>query len=329
MKPFLIGLALLAALVGFSLLPSGGTPVPQAPPVVVQHPDDDRRLWEIRPIPTYGWEDDPPPVLLRTPEQDIELKAWTTCWSGPPRSFGRSVGYCADGAPAAPEKLPAVAGARAFDFWFGMPGWEFTATYNQLGTDCPHRWTVPAARVGKHQFRIDPAGPAGRYQVDLFGRGKQGDVAMSFVGETTIAGEVPAPTGYTAVLADHDGKLDSYGVELGLSGLAGRHEVATAQIRVTAANGRSTTLPVTRNEDATESGAGCYDAGSISFRAPDETGRRAAELGPAPFDYRVDLTLDGRKYVGTAVWPRDEDPDQAPGVPLTWSPDLPAYNVDH
>jgi hypothetical protein len=131
------------------------------------------------------------------------------------------------------------------------------------------------------------------------------------------------------VLADHDGKLDSYGVELGIDDLAARRDDASARITVTAANGRSTTVPVALNDGDGEAGAGCYDAGSLSFRAPDEAGRAAAALGPAPFDYRVDLTLDGRKYVGTAVWPRDEDPDQAPGVPLTWSPELPAYQVDH
>ena len=37
------------------------------------------------------------------------------------------------------------------------------------------------------------------------------------------------------------------------------------------------------------------------------------------------MTLDGTTYVGTAVWPRDEKPDEAPYTTLTFDPPLPAY----
>ena len=46
---------------------------------------------------------------------------------------------------------------------------------------------------------------------------------------------------------------------------------------------------------------------------------------PRPFDYRVEATLDGRTYVGTAVWPRDEKRDEAPYTTLTFEQPLPAY----
>lgn len=326
MKPLLLAVALLAALLGFSQLP---TPDDAHTEVVVTtgHPESPApSLWEMRPLPHYVWGPKPPPVVVRTPEADHELRAWTTCWSGPPRGLlRRSAAYCADGAPGLAGPLPLVRGGDVADFWFGLPGWRFSATFKQLDTGCPFNWTHQARTTGRQTFQLDPAGPAGRYEVSLFGKGKQGDVAMSFVWETTKAGPVPQPTGYTAVLADHDGKLDSYGVELGLSNLRGDHTAARASVTVSAANGASVRLPLALGDDRAD--GQCYDRGALSFSASESVGRRAATLGEGPFTYTVRLRLDSRTYVGTATWPDDEDPEIAPGVPLSWEPALPAYVV--
>ena len=70
---------------------------------------------------------------------------------------------------------------------------------------------------------------------------------------------------------------------------------------------------------------GCFNAGEVHFTGPDAQGRAAAALGPAPFTYAVELTLDGKTYTGHGVWPRDERTDEAPYVDLTFEPPLPAY----
>ena len=60
--------------------------------------------------------------------------------------------------------------------------------------------------------------------------------------------------------------------------------------------------------------------------APDDEGRRATQLGAGPFTYDVALTMDGRTYHGLGTWPDGETEDTAPHVPLTWTPELPAYD---
>ena len=127
-----------------------------------------------------------------------------------------------------------------------------------------------------------------------------------------------AATGSAAVLADHDGELDSYGVELYVQDLAEQPREASATVTVTSAQGRSVTLTPRWDDE-------CYSEGSLSFRASDDQGRRATELGAGPFTYDVALTLDGTTYHGTGTWPDDETEDIAPHVRLTWAPPLPVY----
>ncbi|MDO7869586.1 hypothetical protein [Nocardioides jiangxiensis] len=63
MKPFALGLVLLAAVTGFSLLGHESAPVavPAATLMVVPHPaptPPGDPEWSVRPIPTGGWDDD-------------------------------------------------------------------------------------------------------------------------------------------------------------------------------------------------------------------------------------------------------------------------------
>jgi hypothetical protein len=322
----LTALALLAALVfGTVLL----TPDPgPAPAVPASRPSGQATpsVWSTRAMPTYKWGKKAAPVVLRLPDRDITLRAWTTCWSGPPNLFRHSSAYCADGAPGLSGTLDDVGSPEAVEFWFGMPGWKFDVGFKQLGTDCPHTWTVPAVTTGRQTFRATPAGPPGRYQVTLEGRGKQGDVFMSFVWTTPSAGPANQPTGYLALITEHDGDLDSYGVELGISHLRDQPVRSSAVVTATAANGESRSVRVDRADDG--SGRGCYDAGSLFFTRGDEVGKQFLGLGPAPFTYEVALTLDGTTYTGTATWPRDEKKDEAPNTALTFDPPLPAYVVE-
>lgn len=273
----------------------------------------------VAPGPTYTWSNEPAPFVLRLDDRDITLRPWTSCWSGPGDTSGIATNVCSDGAPGKPSELDDVGPLPFIDTWFGMPGWDFTATFVQLGTSCPHRWDVPLEHIGAQTFRLTPGGPAGRYQVDLFGQGPQGDEALSFVWTTTSAGPVNQPAGKLALVTDEDDRLTSYGVELGIRHLGSTSRHASAVVEATAANGRSHSVRL-----APEPSTGCHDAGSL-FLTDTEGGREFARLGPAPFRYAVVLTLDGQEYVGTAVWPRDEIKDEAPYTRLVWSPALPAY----
>jgi len=247
------------------------------------------------------------PVALQLDDGPVELDPWTYC-------LGNG---CADGAP--PEQPHDVGHPAEVPFTFARDGWDFTASFREHGRDCPRMITVPVEKTGAREFLIQPAGLAGDWDVDVSGRGDGGDVITTFRWHTPVDGRMPEPaSGSVAVLADHDGELDSYGVELFLSNLAAQPRRAGAVITVTGADGRTATVEPRRR-------GGCYSEGDVAFYASRSKGLAATEIGGGPFTYTVEVTLDGRTYLGTGRWPEGEAPDFAPHVPLTWEPALPSY----
>lgn len=274
-----------------------------------------------RPEPTYVWSNRPAPVVLRLADRDLELDPTSYCWSGPPDRKNRSRGRCSDGWPQM-EDLVRVGSPGSVDFWFGVEGWDFDATFTELGGGCRRQHTVPVERTGDQTFRIDPVGAAGRYRVNLVGRGHEGDVIADFLWTTPADGPTDEPSAHVALIGGNREELTSYGLEIGVEDLAFQPREAEAEVTVTAANGRSMSLDAELVEHD-----GCYAEGSLSFRGVEDQAGQAARLGPSPFTYRVDLTLDGERHVGTAVWPRDELPDLAPNTALSFDPPLPAYAI--
>lgn len=166
----------LAALLVVPLLLTGcsddedrPTPEPDPTPAVTGTADG----------PAYRWNEEPSPVVLRMPDGDVELTPYTSCWSGPPDDEGVAAARCADGMMPATEELETVAG-EIVPFWFGRPGWTFTATFTDL-TPCGPSWRSKVTHDGPQGFDLGPVGHAGRHRVDLFGRGPEGDVSVSFV----------------------------------------------------------------------------------------------------------------------------------------------------
>jgi hypothetical protein len=86
---------------------------------------------------------------------------------------------------------------------------------------------------------------------------------------------------------------------------------------VTAASGRSMTFAAEQSADR------CRSGGDLYFDRPDDFAKRAAGLGDFPFTTTVTLTLDGRSYVATAVYPDDEIEGNEPSVALQFDPELP------
>jgi len=271
-----------------------------------------------RPEPTYEWSTQPSPVVLQLAARDVELKPWSYCWDGPPTPKGIAPVVCADGY-AQTKDLEGVGNAGSVDFWFGVEDWDFQATFTELGVDCPRQHTVQAVRTGDQTFRLDPAGPSGSYRVDLFGAGRHGSVATSFLWTTPTDGPTDQPAAYIALVSGDGDELWAYRLEVGVQDLAFQPHEADVEVTVTAANGRSMTLDAELQDRG-----GCYAEGSLFFRGERAPAQQAAQLGPAPFTYQVLLTLDGKQYVGHAVWPRDEKRDEAPNTVLTFDPPLPA-----
>jgi len=252
----------------------------------------------------------PPRFHVLGDDGQLDLRPWTICFH-----FG-----CADGFPS--EDPPSIGSPDALVFGFDVPGWTFdSVTFREHGTreGCGRSVTVPAETTGERTFRVLPAGPAGDWDVDIFGRGPGGDAVTTVRWRTTVDGPYPdAATGTAAVLADHDGELDSYGVELSVADLDRRYDDASASIRVTSVAGGSVVLPLREPDE-------CYEEGSLAFRAPASLGRRATGIGEGPFDYEVRLELGTTTYVGRGTWPDDTDEEITPAVPLAWEPALPVY----
>jgi hypothetical protein len=175
---------------------------------------------------------------------------------------------------------------------------------------------VPVEQTAPGQYLLQPAGHADTYDVTLFGRG-DGDLFVTFRWTTPADGPMPVPEARIAVLADHDGRVDSYGIELELSDLAATPREASAEVTVTAADGESLTFSATR-------APGCMAEGTVYWDGPDQAGLRAATLGAAPFTYLVEVVLDGTAHAATATWPDDQIAGYEPAVSLEFDPPLPA-----
>lgn len=131
----------------------------------------------------------------------------------------------------------------------------------------------------------------------------------------TPGGDLADPTAIIAVVVDNDGP-DSYGVELYLNNLAAPPESATAHITVTAAGGQSLSF------EATNLRTSCAPIGAAWWEGPAEKGVEAAALGEFPFTVQVDVEIDGTPHSATAVFPDDAEADDAPFLPLEFTPPL-------
>lgn len=254
----------------------------------------------------------PTPVVLRLPGgRTHDLEPWTWC-------LGNG---CADGAP--PTRPFSVGSPDHVDFTFAIPDFDFTASFRRPTKDALETWgrqvEARVEKIGEHTFRVWPAGPAGTWHVDLSGWG-DGDVFTTFAWTTTTTGTLPTEaTGTVAVLADHDGELDSYGVELFLDDLDPAAPEASARVEVTSDNGRSVTL------DLGDPGRS-HQPGTLSWIGGERLGQRAVALGGRSFSYVVTVELDGRTYTGRGRWPEQTNDEITPHVPLAWSPPLPVYD---
>jgi hypothetical protein len=252
---------------------------------------------------TGGQVTPPPPFRLRHEHQELALQPYTWCYGN----------GCADGVAEDPPSIGSPDEIRVF---VPVRGWDLVATFIAADEPCGREQTVEPTR-DDGWFVLRPVGHAGRYNVDLFAQG-QGDMVARFVWDTRVDGELATPRASLALIADHDGRPDSYGVELMLQNLASTPESASARVVVTAAGGQQLAF------DATRSGQDCLADGSVFFDGPDAQGKAAAALGDFPFHYEVTVTLDGVTHRASATYPDDEIDGNEPSVALEFSPPLPA-----
>jgi hypothetical protein len=247
----------------------------------------------------------PPPVTVRFSDQAIDLAAWTYCYRT----------SCVDGIP--PAEPPDVGSPEEVIVEYPLPGWSFTASFRPAGDECGREQDAPLEPAAGGAFVLRPVGYAGTYDVSLFGVG-DGDLMTTFRWTTPVDGPLPEPEARLALLAESDGQITSFGVELSLVNLARTPAEATATITIQAQTGDEASF------EAQRAAGGCAPTGSVYWDGPRDTGFGTAAASDGPFTYRVELELDGDRYLATATWPDDEIAGNEPSVALHFVPELPA-----
>lgn len=301
----LLGLAACGAvLVALAGCGSGNRIIePGATPPAPVPPNPSVTVWHGTP---YDLEmEQPPPFRIRYDDTELHLHPVTYCY----------IGGCVDGwdenppSIGSPEVLYVFVPVRRFD--------ELTVNQVEGGDPCTGRQVSAEVKsLGEGWWSVHPRGPAGEYRVSIFAGG-DGDMVADVLWRTPYDRPLPDPSARLAVIADHDGRPDSYGVELAVTDLPATPTEYSATITVTAANGRSITF------DANPAPEACRGEGAASFDGPNDKGRQAAALGDFPFTISVQLTIDGTTYVGTATYPDDEIEGYEPYIALSFDPPLP------
>lgn len=256
----------------------------------------------------------PPPFRVRYDRQELVLHPHTSCYDG-----------CVDGVDSDPPDIGSPAEIQVYvpveEFELSVHARELTSPPRpdepSFDATCGGRsFEMPVEDLGDGWYSIRASGPAAHYDVELFAQGG-GDMIGSLRWRTPAAGPMPDPSARLALIADNDGEPDSYGLELAVEDLVETPADVSAEIEVTAANGRSVTFAAEPSADR------CRSVGDLYFDRPDDLAKQAAGLGDFPFTTTVTLMLDGRSYVATAVYPDDEIEGNEPSVALEFVPELP------
>ncbi|BDV29478.1 hypothetical protein [Microbacterium terricola] len=248
----------------------------------------------------------PGPFVIRYDGTELHLAPVTYCYGN----------ACVDGVD---EDPPSVGSPDELLVFVPVAGFDSLHVGQVEGDDYCTGRSVEAEVVdlGDGWWSVRPRGEAADYRVDLFAGGEgSGDMAATLRWSTPADAPLPEPVASLALIADHDGEPDSYGLELTVGNLAAPPEEYAATITVTAANGASTTIEA---EPVTD----CLPPGSLSFDGPDDEALAASRLGDFPFTYEVTLTLDGETHHALAVFPDDVDVEHGVAVPLEFAPALP------
>jgi len=256
----------------------------------------------------------PPPVIVSSADKQLSLDPVTYCWTVEGTSSAGN-GACVDGAPSnPPPDLGAVSGEITVTF--GADGWLFEASSQEASRDCAEAFPAVVRQVGGRTWHIALAGPRGRYAVELFGRGPQGDVAVSFAVQTSVDGRSPEPVASLTTFYVHGSEPDATSFDLVATYLGTTPTRSRARLTVTSDDGRQSTYNLTASSSDRASGCGNI---ALSARAP--KGRVLEEVGQPPYALLVALELDGRRYTATATWPNDVDKSES--IPLRFDPPLP------
>ena len=263
-------------------------------------------------------------VTVAHQDTTLDLQAWTSCWAGDGES------YCADGMPADdPPTLGVITGK--VEVTFPYDGWSWSAVLRHPTDACTPMVPVELVPAGDRRWVFPDAGPIATYEVDLSGKGPEGDVHVSFAMTTTRAGSVPGPHAAFDLFFDDHGEIKIYGPPtLTLTAIAPDAVVDGAELVVVAADGTRTALTLQVLGDA----EGCGPLGHFSLTDgtvdPMEQFEQldgVEEYGPNPYDLTLILMIDGTQHTAEFGFPADVDAATSSMRP-TFAPPLPRATAE-
>ena len=254
----------------------------------------------------------PPPIRVYAGGNEFDAWQRSYCWNH----------VCPWIAPPEPGALQYAGSPESVEFRFPVPEADFSATFTAR-EGCPS-YERTVVDLGDGRYSLEPAGPAGRYEVTLHGEAPEGEVFGTFLWTTPVGGPLGEPRAEISIVGKRDGRIEAQGFTITFEHLAQSPRSVSATVTATAGNGASMTFDAGRGKEV----GGCRQDGYATFWDYGPIGRQVADLGPEPFRYDVELVLDGRAYSASATWPDDlvEEPGgNDPGiVPLVFDPPLPS-----
>lgn len=255
--------------------------------------------------PNPSTHDRPPALVLGGAAGPVDAQQGSYCWGN----------ACADYGIPQTEELPDVGQVVPLTVAFPMPGqWWFFVGRLDGGDGCS-TYPVLAESVDDTHLQLTPSGPPGdrlaHYGVYSGGRDTSG------FWRWTVPERDGVPQSWMTVTQNSPSSGGMADLKLIIDDAAVDGEVQ-AGVTVEAADGTAQTFPLPQVDQH------CAGDGFVELAVSDGTpDRRIDGLGPAPYDYTVDLTIDGTSYTGTGTW-SGEGTEHGGDARLTFEPALPA-----
>ncbi|KAA1429270.1 hypothetical protein [Nocardioides antri] len=255
----------------------------------------------LTPHPATG--DIPPVLVLGGAEGPVDAQQGSFCWGN----------GCGDHAIPSPAALPDVGFPSPLPAAFPLPGqWSITLSEAPDGTRCAS-YPVLVEPDSETHLQLTPSGPAVDRFAGYFVYAGSGDTSGYWRWTVTRDG---VPLSWMTITQNTPSSGGMADLELVLDDAAVDGAVS-AGVTVKSANGAVETFALSEVDQH------CADDGFVELAVPSDTPERRIDgLGPAPYAYTVDLTIDGETYTGTGTW-SGEGTQHGGDARLTFEPALP------
>lgn len=284
-----------------AIVVAGGTGDDRTAPPIATDPTDRPSAVDLTPNPTTAGS--PPLLALGAPNGPVDALQGSYCWGN----------GCADMVIPYGEDAPDVGSVIPLPVAFPLPG-QWTIVLRE-GVDLPRCAAYPALIEpdSETQLQLTPSGPAADRFASYFVYADGGDTSGYWRWTVDRDG---VPLSWMTVTPNSPSSGGMTDLRLVIDDAAVDGEVS-AEVTVEAADGATESFALSELDQH------CDGDGFVELAIPESTPEgRIDGLGPAPYEYRVDLTIDGQSYAGTGVW-SGQGTEYGGDARLTFEPALP------